>query len=211
VGGGKPLRPHESLRTPNAFRIPHIFHFGETKTKMNKNAFTPFTTLIIAICALSLAAESLLLSSRWFFRTFGLNPLVFDGYFWQPLTTMFVHGSFLHLLMNMLVLLIFGARIERYIGSANFAALYLVCGVLTSLCCMAWIHFYPANIFGASGAICSLLGFVAHRDRQNFTAIALWVLAMSFLPFLYGANVAWQSHIFGFLVGLFAAKMRIFG
>jgi rhomboid family protein len=69
---------------------------------------------------------------------------------WTPLTYMFIHGGFWHILFNMLVLYFFGPRVEERLGSNRFIALYLVAG-LTGALCSAFAPYTP--ILGASAAV----------------------------------------------------------
>ena len=74
------------------------------------------------------------------------------------ITAMFLHGGWIHLLGNMWFLWIFGDSVEDRLGHFGFAVLYLVGGVLASLC-----HWFmqPAStlpLIGASGAVAAVLG-----------------------------------------------------
>ena len=70
----------------------------------------------------------------------GLNVLFYtDGFFWQPLTSMFVHANLIHVLMNMAVLYNFGTLFERYFGGRKFIFIYLVGGILTSILSFVFI------------------------------------------------------------------------
>ena len=136
----------------------------------------------------------------------GLNPLFFKGFFWQIITTMFMHGGIFHIAMNMAVLWQFGSIFERSFGGKKFLIMYFIIGILTSLLCLIFVYFNAkngifANIVGASGAICGLLGVLAYFDKKNAKGIFVAILLMSFAPLLVGLNIAWYAHIIGFLVG----------
>ena len=65
---------------------------------------------------------------------FGLNwPLLERGFFWQPLTYMFLHANWMHLGLNMLTVLLFGSGLEAEIGSRRFWRVFLVGGVVGGL------------------------------------------------------------------------------
>jgi membrane associated rhomboid family serine protease len=88
-----------------------------------------------------------------------LWPLGTHFYPWQILSYMFLHGGFLHLFFNMLVLWIFGTELEQLWGSRRFLLFYLACGVGAGLS-----NLFVAPLFGevgptvgASGAIFGLL------------------------------------------------------
>lgn len=74
---------------------------------------------------------------------------------WQPLTYMFMHGSFDHLFFNMFSLWMFGAVLERYWGTRRFLFYYLVCGIGAGLLnlLVPGVHLSV----GASGAVYALL------------------------------------------------------
>ena len=151
--------------------------------------------------------------------------------FWVTiLTSMFMHGSLLHLGGNMLFLWIFGNNIEDSMGRLTFVAFYLL-GGLAAL----GLHVVSDSgsiipTVGASGAIAAVLGAYARlypRARVVtlvfiiiiFTVItlpALLVLGLWFLlqllpafsdPSGAGGGVAYFAHIGGFVFGLLAIKL----
>jgi membrane associated rhomboid family serine protease len=142
----------------------------------------------------------------------GLNIYFIDGFFWQPLSTMFTHGHITHLFMNMVVLFQFGSVIEYARGRAFFLKLYFISGVITSI--LSFVYVYIAyehfdqiiNLVGASGAICVLIGWIAQRDSFNRKGLIVAILLISFLPLLIGMNVAWYAHLIGFGVGWATGK-----
>ena len=74
---------------------------------------------------------------------------------WQPLTYMFMHGSFDHLFFNMFSLWMFGSALENYWGSKRFLFYYLVCGIGAGLLNMLVPGAHVS--VGASGAVYALL------------------------------------------------------
>ena len=95
-------------------------------------------------------------------RNLGLIPQEFvAGKFWQPLTSMFMHGGFIHLAINMLGVWSIGYFLEKSIGSPRYLQLYLVSG-LTGALAVIWLQ-WDTNIptVGASGALTGLLGAIA--------------------------------------------------
>lgn len=146
----------------------------------------------------------------------GLNVLFFaEGFYWQILTTMFMHGGLAHLALNMIVLYQFGSILERYLGSWRFALLYLVGGLACSFLSAIYVYFQTLhthtliNVVGASGAICVLMGYYAFVDKSSTKGLIVAILLMSFVPIFMGVNVAWYAHIFGFVCGYILAKLRI--
>jgi len=66
--------------------------------------------------------------------TFGLNgPLFCRGFFWQPLTYLFLHAGWLHLCLNMATVLLFGSGVEMEVGGRRFWRIFLGGGILAGL------------------------------------------------------------------------------
>ncbi|WP_320036350.1 rhomboid family intramembrane serine protease [Halarcobacter sp.] len=132
------------------------------------------------------------------------------GFYWQPLTSMFSHGGFGHIAMNMFVLYQFGNLIEKYRGKKEFLLIYLVGGVLTSLLSYLYIYYLDnqVNLVGASGAICVLMGYIAYFDKYQRKGIITWILIISVAPILIGLPIAWYSHFIGLALGFLFGVFR---
>ena len=159
-------------------------------------------TILMYVIQINIPNGGLLLGLNLYF-------VVYDFY-WQPLTTIFAHGGIGHLGMNMFVLWQFGNLIERYKGSKELVALYLVSGLLTSLFSFAYIFYLDnqVNLVGASGAICAMLGYVAYYDKAQRSGIITWVLLISVAPLVIGLPIAWYAHFIGLAVGFLYAIIR---
>ena len=152
--------------------------------------------------------------------------------FWLTiLTSMFLHGSLLHLAGNMLFLWIFGNNIEDSMGRLTFVVFYLLGGLAALGLQVAMDPDSTIPTVGASGAIAGVLGAYARlypRARvvtliiiiifiTVITLPALLVLGLWFLLQLLpafsepvsdtGGGVAYFAHIGGFLFGLLAIKL----
>jgi len=141
----------------------------------------------------------------------GLNMYFLEGGFlWQPLSSMFAHGGFGHLGMNMFVLYQFGNLIEKYRGKKEFIIVYFIGGLLTSLISFAYIYFLDpqVNLVGASGAICVLMGYIAYFDKFQRKGIITWILIISVAPLLIGLPIAWYSHFIGLALGFLIGVLR---
>src|SRR5262249_16788210 len=144
-----------------------------------------------------------------FENIFGLMPVLVTKRFfvWQFLTAMFMHGSFWHILFNMLGLFFFGPELEWLWGKKRFLSVYLGIGIL------AYLFVYLLNIYsttvtiGASGAVYGVLGAYAalYPDRQIIVYIfpvkvkyfVLFVLISSFLGLSGlegGGNISHAAH-----------------
>jgi membrane associated rhomboid family serine protease len=142
------------------------------------------------------------------------------------LTSMFMHGGWLHIFGNMLFLWIFGDNVEHRIGHVPYLAFYLIAGVVASF---AQILVNPDSFIptlGASGAISGVLGaylvlFPTNRVTvlmlrfpmkvPAIVAIGLWAV-LQFVNGLgafavtdeTGGGVAYMAHIGGFVAGVLA-------
>lgn len=84
------------------------------------------------------------------------GPRTLHGQWWRLFTSMFLHFDVLHLGLNMWVLWKVGRLVERLVGSATFATLYVAAGLLGSVASLAW---NPSVISaGASGAVFGVVG-----------------------------------------------------
>src|SRR6516225_219453 len=95
-------------------------------------------------------------SRNEFIATYGLVPDHFR--FQSVLTSMFLHGGWMHVLGNMWFLWIFGDNIEDILGSAKYLLFYLLCGIAAGM--TQWITNPYSRIptVGASGAIAGIMG-----------------------------------------------------
>ena len=147
----------------------------------------------------------------------GLVPVavIKERFLWQPLSYMFVHVDFWHVLLNMLVLWWFGCDIERSFGSKYFLRYYLLTGVGAGVFTLLLSMNSPVPVIGASGAIFGLLLAFAilFPNRRIYIMFVLpvkakWaVLAFATMEFLMvfdsrSTGVSHLTHIGGLLVGL---------
>jgi membrane associated rhomboid family serine protease len=164
----------------------------------------------------------------------GLQPTPGSVYL-TLLTSMFMHGGFMHLFGNMLFLWIFGDNVEDHLGRVRYLVFYLLCGVLASLAHVFSTYAFSAGesgmlvpSLGASGAISGVLGgyvllFPHNRvkvilfrfltDVPAYVALGLWFLFqfVSGLGILGGGaqegGVAYAAHVGGFVAGLALVKL----
>jgi membrane associated rhomboid family serine protease len=157
-----------------------------------------------------------------------LPPAIPAPIWTTTITSMFLHGGWMHLGGNMLYLWIFGDNLEKVMGHFRFLCFYLVCGIAAAV---AHILFNPNSMIptvGASGAISGVLGgylilFPRNRVRvltrggvahvPAVVVLGIWIL----LQFINGigsvaatpetAGVAYLAHIGGFVAGLVLVKI----
>ena len=139
---------------------------------------------------------------------YGLNTLFLNkAYYWQPLTSMFMHADWTHLFMNMAVLFQFGVLLERdYNAKGKYLFIYFVGGLITSLLSYIYIsHFDTSvNLVGASGALSVLFGWFSFKEPQLRGGLIVTMLLISFVPLFMGMNIAWYAHLIGFGIGWIA-------
>jgi membrane associated rhomboid family serine protease len=153
---------------------------------------------------------------------FALVPaaLLQGGRPWTMLTSMVMHGGFLHLFGNMYFLGIFGDNVEDRLGAGQYLALYVIGGLAASLAHIASDPASTIPVIGASGAVSAVLGAYVYLfpHRRLYMMIfftlqrvrAIWYLgiwlAMQVIFAATGApGVAWWAHIGGFVAGAVAA------
>jgi membrane associated rhomboid family serine protease len=157
-------------------------------------------------------------------QIYHLNPMVYL----TLLTSMFLHGGWLHLGGNMLYLWVFGDNVEDKLGHMRFLVFYVICGLAAS-----GLHIYldphsTVATIGASGAISGVLGaylwmfpkarivtlipifiFIQMAELPAYLILGFWFVLQFFNGILSlgyqsaGMNgVAWWAHIGGFVAGM---------
>ena len=138
-------------------------------------------------------------------------PGVYDGAYWQLLTSTFTHVQPLHIAFNMFALYVLGPQLELAIGRVRFLALYLLSG-LTGSALVYWAAPEFQATVGASGAIFGLMGallVVAYKVRANVQQILMWI-GINFVFTVAVSNISWQGHLGGFVGGLVIAAILVY-
>jgi rhomboid family protein len=189
---------------------------------------TPYITItIIVINALAWLFELTLSPDviGVFLRVYGIVPA-----FFQPVTlvtSMFLHGSWSHVIGNMWFLWIFGDNVEDRVGHGRFIVFYLLCGIGAGLAHLVANPGSELPTVGASGAIAGVMGayFVLYPQSRVLTLLpwifitvveipAVFVLGFWFLAQVFsagaiavtasthgGGGVAFMAHVAGFAAG----------
>jgi membrane associated rhomboid family serine protease len=144
----------------------------------------------------------------------GLTPALVTQQPWTPITAMFVHAGFNHILFNMISLYFLGSFLLRLVGEADFLKVYLIGGLAgNALYILLGASMVPG--VGASGAIFAVGGALALMAPKLPVIVfplpipvPLWGAMTFFLLISFVmAGIAWQAHLGGFLFGLLAGAL----
>jgi membrane associated rhomboid family serine protease len=145
------------------------------------------------------------------------------------LSSMFLHGGFLHILGNMWFLYIFGDNIEDRLGHLRYVVFYLLCGIGAGLIHLLTNWHSEMPTIGASGAIAGVMGgylllypkakvltlipilfFIQFIELPAFLFLGYWFFIQLFSAGLTPVNVggvAFWAHVGGFVVGMVFVKV----
>jgi membrane associated rhomboid family serine protease len=193
-------------------------------------SFPIVTTFIIAINALVFMLE--LSGGDAFVTRWSVVPAdIVAGRHWITiLTAMFMHGSWLHILGNMVFLWAFGPEIEDVMNPGRYAVFYLTGGVVAMLMQIAADRASMIPCLGASGAIAAVMGaFLVTYPRDKIRTVLFigWFVRVTFIPaaLLIGlwfliqllsvgavadvqtGGVAYLAHIGGMIYGAVTARL----
>lgn len=152
-------------------------------------------------------------------RYFGAEPMGLAGIL-SPFTHMFVHAGWLHVLVNVGMLMAFGAGLEKIIGGRRLLLFYFATGLFGA---MVHALLYPSlevPMIGASGAVSGLFGgvlmmmYMGGSMGQGYRKLLPFVLVWIGITVLFGLfgmpgvdnPIAWTTHIGGFIGGLLLYK-----
>jgi membrane associated rhomboid family serine protease len=163
-----------------------------------------------------------------FIAAYGLTPDRF--HFVNVLTSMFLHGGWMHVLGNMWFLWIFGDNIEDILGHGKYLIFYLLCGIAAGLTQTMLSPDSRVPMVGASGAIAGVMG--AYLVLYPRARVLTWFFFVVILPFpawlwlvIWGAGqllsgtasaisgvpqaggIAVWAHVGGFVVGILLIKL----
>ncbi len=131
----------------------------------------------------------------------------------------FLHAGFVHVAVNMFTLVVLAAPVSARLGQARFASLYFI-ALIAGGAGFGLLSTLNAPMLGASGALFGLAGAIlawAWRDRRAFGQPTREIVRVLMRPILYlvlfnvvmfaatGGEIAWQTHLGGFLAGWAAA------
>lgn len=203
-----------------------IFPIGDTQVQGGYKPYVSYTFIVINILVF-LYEFYLEPNANEFIITYGTIPqeITSGVNYFTLITSMFLHGGWMHLIGNMLFLWVFADNIEATIGSSRFILFYLLGGLAASLAHVAFNSTSQIPSVGASGAIAAIMGaylvmfpkskikmlvivFFQSFEIPAFLFLGLWMGQQLISGFGSlsetgdTAGVAWWAHIGGFVAGL---------
>jgi len=180
---------------------------------------------VLAFLLIGLSGED---GAESIFSLIALQPnAFFSGHVWTLLTSMFMHGNFTHLFVNMISLFFIGSFVEKLIGRKKYFWVYMLSGIFAGLFFVFLSYFFGVSalgerIFGspeifavgASGAIFALAGLLAVLTPNLrvyvffIIPMRMWIAIIFLLLVLWGASIGAglpignTAHLGGLLVGL---------
>jgi membrane associated rhomboid family serine protease len=163
---------------------------------------------------------------NFFIAQYGLIPTRFE---WMDvLTSIFLHGGWMHLIGNMWFLWIYGDNVEDILGHAQYLVFYLLCGIAASMVHLVFNADSRVPTIGASGAIAGVMGayvvkfphsrittlvpvfvFLTTMEIPAYIILLYWFVIQFFSGMgsighshLSQGGVAWFAHVGGFLAGV---------
>ncbi len=163
-----------------------------------------------------------------FIEHWGIVPDSISGNLETLLTSMFLHGGWLHLGGNMLFLWVFGRNVEDIIGGGRFFVFYLCCGLAAAILQVVTSPYSRVPTIGASGAIAGVMGaylikfprarivtlvfiivFVTTIEIPAWIMLVWWFVIQLFSGLgslgstnYSGGGIAWFAHVGGFVTGM---------
>jgi len=169
-------------------------------------------------------------SRNYLIAHYGLVPARFHAS--ALVTSMFLHGGWMHIIGNMWFLWIFGDNVEDVLGHAKYLVFYLLCGIAAGLTQVLFSAGSRAPMVGASGAIAGVLGayFILYPRGRILTILPIFIFiqfieipAVIYLLFWFAVQlyaglaeggsagmtggVAWWAHVGGFMFGIALGPM----
>ena len=148
------------------------------------------------------------------------------------LTSMFLHGGWMHILGNMLFLWVFGRNVEDLIGGSRFLVFYIVCGICAGVIHIVTNPYSTVPTIGASGAIAGVMGaYLVKFPRARIVTLVFYIFittleipAAVLLVFWFatqfvsgigslaetdytGGGIAFFAHVGGFLTGMLLIRV----
>lgn len=172
-------------------------------------------TLIVLCCIATLCSGCLFGKGNILFAL-GVfySPLISEGQWWRFITALFLHGGFMHLVLNMWCMFALCPTIEQILGPKRFLSLYFISGIAGFALTMAFMSSSPS--VGASGAIFGIMTsyfaiYLKYRlfDKSAMRSLLFW-FGINLVSGLMIPNINMCAHLGGAVVGfLYAYIIRL--
>ena len=195
-----------------------IYQFGNYKSGQYPQRPRIFTDAINLLIITNVVVFGILFISgqeRFLFRLFGIVPRYFwrSLMIWQPVTYLFLHAGFWHILINMFVLWMFGSELEMVWGKKSFLKYFFLTGVGSGLVTIIFNLNSTIPVVGASGAVYGILLayglmfpnryvylYFLFPIRVKYFVIIIGAIAF-FSSFNTGTNISHLTHLSGMIIG----------
>jgi len=198
-----------------------VYRIPQRKKKSIFGSLSVNATLILVNVVLFILFLILISTESLTIDFIALQPAnIFAGqYVWTFLTSMFMHGNFFHLFVNMLSLFFIGSLVEKILGQKRYLWFYLISGLVAGLLFVFSSLIFPADFnayaVGASGALFGLVGllvlltpnlpvyvmFIPIPIKMKYAApgllIVLWIISAT-----TSLGIGNTAHLGGLLCGL---------
>ena len=193
----------------------------ESPIRRSPFALTPWVKGLIVVNTVVYLLMITVFTGPWVINLTAFSPAEAGERWWTFLTYMFVHGGFLHLVFNMLMLFFFGPAVEQRMGSRAFGLFYFTCGAGGAIFSFAIALVSPVAPFvGASAAVLGVaLAFaMAWPDAPIYVFplpmpikvkwLVAFIAVLSLFAASFGATdgVAHLAHLGGLLFGFIYLK-----
>ena len=195
---------------PVGFQCPECVSAGQAAVREPRTVFggrltssSTVTITLIGICVAIFVVQFLVgvnaVASNW-----GMWPaaVAVNDEWYRLLTSVFLHGSWLHLAFNMYVLFVLGPPLERLLGHVRFLALFLIAGLGGAVASFSFSTINTVSV-GASGAIFGLMGalVVAGRHLRADITQVLVLIGINVVIGFIAPGVDWRAHLGGLVTG----------
>jgi membrane associated rhomboid family serine protease len=207
-----------------------FFPIGDDNVKGGHKPVFSYTLIFLNVLSFLFLISLRQDAAEFMVIEFGSIPIeIFSGEdYFTLITSLFLHGGWMHLIGNMLFLWVFADNIEAVVGTFNFIIFYLLGGIAATLIHGFFNPYSEIPVVGASGAISAVMGaylvmFPASRVRvwiiflftsayvPAFLFLGIWIVQQLIsgvgslgLNIDEQGGVAWWAHIGGFIFGLIA-------
>lgn len=169
------------------------------------------TASLFAVNAIIFVGMFITGTNHFFVNAFGNETYMVlkEHQYYRLVTSIFLHGSFIHLISNGVYLYFFGSKLEIILGKTNFILLYFLSGIFSSITSI----FFTKNLsIGASGAVYGLIGaalvYCRIKGTDKIGISYFTILTIAVIGIIYGFSLPQIDnfgHIGGFITGCFLA------